>query len=37
MSGISVQQLLILAILFFFAVSIMGCFILVAAGKIVPF
>lgn len=31
------QQLLALATLFFFAVVILGCFGLVALGKVVPF
>ena len=37
MAGISKQQLLILTILLFFTVTIVGCFILMAAEKIVPF
>jgi len=37
MAGISKQQLLILTVLLFFTVTIVGCFILMAAEKIVPF
>jgi len=37
MAGISKQQFLILAIMLFIMVSVIGCFVMVAAGKIVPF
>jgi hypothetical protein len=37
MAGISKQQILILTLLLFFTVAIVGCFILIAAEKIVPF
>ena len=37
MAGITRQQLLILAVLFFFVVAIFGCGLLIAAGSVVPF
>jgi len=37
MAGINRKQLLVLAVLFYFAATVFGCFLLVAAGKVVPF
>ncbi len=37
MTGISRQQLLALAVLLFLAVAVIGCFALIALGKVVPF
>lgn len=37
MRGISRQQILILAVLLFFVVAVMGCLLLIALGKVVPF
>jgi hypothetical protein len=37
MASISRQQLLILAVLLYFVVSVIGCLILVAFGRVAPF
>ncbi len=37
MTGINRKQLLVLAVLLYFVVTVFGCFLLVAAEKIVPF